>query len=204
MFDALQHLAHSQHVHLATHGHFSWANLLSSGLILRGKSDEIDLKPEEQFKMTLPLWTWTHLPVRAGLVVLLAGESNLNEQDTEGLLTPIGIGASLAAAGAKTVVGTLWPCDGLAALCFSYYLYHVAEENPKMPWHQVVARARLALREMQQADLQAVAKEFNLEDIDDLCHKLLESRVARARLSKQPFNKFSDWAGFVVLGNVQR
>ena len=82
----------------------------------------------------LPLWTITNSPVVADLVILSACESNLSGQDTEGLLTPIGIGPSLAAAGAKTVVGTLWNCNGVAAICFSYYFYKIAADHPTMPW----------------------------------------------------------------------
>jgi CHAT domain-containing protein len=134
--------------------------------------------------------------------MLSACESNLNGQQTEGLLTPIGIGPSLAAAGVKTVVGTLWSCNGLAALCFNYYFYKIAQKNPQMPWHIVAAKARKALKQMRQEDLENIATEFNLDD-KNLCHELLD-QLASTALFIPPFEDFSYWACFSVLGNVQR
>jgi CHAT domain-containing protein len=68
------------------------------------------------------------------------------------------------ASGLITVVGTLWPCNGLATLCFNYYFYKQAQPNPQMPWHIVAAKARKALKQMRQEDLENIATEFNLEN----------------------------------------
>jgi hypothetical protein len=192
VFDALHHLAQTLNAHLAMHGQFNRHNPLASGLTL---SDQT-ANPIE-----LPLWTLTNAPVTADLIVLSACESNLSGQDTEGLLTPIGIGPSLAAAGAKTVVGTLWPCHGLAALCFSHYLYQLMAHNPNTPWHLIVAEARQALQAMTHDHLETVVKTFNLEG---KCYNSVEIIKALSRRSKRPFKKFPMWAGFSVLGQNQR
>ncbi len=73
-----------------------------------------------------------------------------------------------------------------------------------MRWHQVVARARQQLREMSLADLETLAKLFKLEETADLCQNTVKIRKARARILKRPFNEFTYWAGFSVLGQVQR
>jgi hypothetical protein len=192
VFDALHHLAQTQQAHLAMHGQFNRHNPLASGL-------NLSTQPDKPIK--LPLWTLTNTPVTADLIVLSACESNLSGQDTEGLLTPIGLGPSLAAAGAKTVVGTLWPCHGLAALCFSYYFYQIMAHNPNTPWHLIVAEARQALQAMTHEHLETLVKTFNLEGE---CYKSVEIVKATSRSSKRPFKKFPMWAGFSVLGQNQR
>jgi hypothetical protein len=195
VFDALHHLANQKQAHLCTHGKFDRNNPLASGLILQGKTDT-------QAAIKLPLWTCTQLPSTLDIIMLSACESNLNGQQTEGLLAPIGIGPSLAAAGVKTVVGTLWPCNGLATLCFSYYFYKIAEQNPQMPWHIVAAKARKSLKQMRRNDLENIAAEFNLDDKNP-CYELLD-QLASTALFIPPFEDFSYWACFSVLGNVQR
>jgi hypothetical protein len=192
VFDALHHLAQTLNAHLAMHGQFNRHNPLASGLTL---SDQ-PANPIE-----LPLWTLTNAPVTADLIVLSACESNLSGQDTEGLLTPIGLGPSLAAAGAKTVVGTLWPCHGLAALCFSYYFYQIMAHNPNTPWHLIVAEARQALQEMTHDHLETLVETLQ---IDEDCYDLVEIIEASSRRSKRPFKKFPMWAGFSVLGQNHR
>jgi len=200
VFDAIQQLSRCQQAHFCTHGAFQRHNPLASGLTLLSKRD----KKDNTLRITFPLWTSNLLPISADVIVLSACESNLSGQATEGLLTPIGIGPALAAAGAKTVIGTLWPCDGLAALCFGYLLYNIADENPQLPWHQVVAKARHQLQAMSLQDLKQIESECQLEAPDDACSDAIESVQARARLGQKPFDSFSSWGGFVVLGKVNR
>jgi len=197
VFDALQHFAHDQHIHLSTHGKYVIKNPLKSGLILETEKEE----EKTTAKITLPLWTLSHAPIPANLVLLSACESNLNGLDTEGLLTPVGIGPAIAAAGAKTVIGTLWSCDGIAALCFSYYFYQIMEKEPNLPWHQVVAQARQTLKETTEETLKTIAKKVQ---IDEKCKKDIETLQAQAKDRKKPFQAFYLWAGFVMLGETGR
>jgi hypothetical protein len=190
VFDALQHFAHSQYIHLSIHGNYVIDNPLKSSLSLETE------KGEPAAKITLPLWTLSNATIPANLVILSACESNLNGVETEGLLTPVGIGPTIAAAGAKTVVGTLWSCSESAALCFSYYFYQIAEKAPNLPWHQIVAQARQTLKETTQETLKTIAEEF---DIDGKCANGLE-----ALRGHKPFKDFHLWAGFVMLGETAR
>jgi len=191
VFDALHNLANCHQAHLATHGTYNRHDPNASYLTLAQG-------------IHFPLWMTAAIRTKTNIVLLSACESNLTGLDTEGLLTPVGIGPTLAAAGAKTVVGTLWPCDGLAALCFSYYFYTIAQINPQMPLHHVAAQARHAVRDMRRKELQTVIDEFELKDENDLCWKnLVKGRKASSRFHK-PFNKFEMWAGFTVLGQVKR
>jgi len=193
IFDALYQLEHSNHAHLSTHGIYYRDNPTRSYLSL-----------EDDKKIQLPLWLNSAVRTRAELVMLSACESNLSGQDTEGLLTPLGIGPSLAAAGAKTVVGTLWPCDGVAATCFTYHFYTIATENESLPWHQVVSQARQKLREMKKSDLKTLATELNLNDEEDECCFSVEYYKSPAVVGDYPFKSHVFWAGFTVLGRVAR
>jgi len=193
VFDALHNLANCHQAHLATHGAYNRYEPNASFLTLASDQD-----------IHFPLWMTAAIRTEANVVLLSACESNLSGQDTEGLLTPVGIGPTLAAAGAKTVVGTLWPCDGLAALCFSYYFYTIAQKNPQKLWHHVAAEARHAVRDMRREELQTVIAEFDLKDENDLCWKKSVERHKAVSLFQPPFNRFDFWAGFTVLGQVER
>ncbi|RKZ42668.1 MAG: hypothetical protein DRQ41_06735, partial [Gammaproteobacteria bacterium] len=192
IFDALYQLEHSHHAHLSTHGFFFRNDPIRSFLTL-----------DNDKKIHLPLWITSAVRTNAELIMLAACESNLNGQDTEGLLTPIGIGPSLAAAGAKTVIGTLWSCDGVAAICFTYHFYTIAKENDTLPWHQVVAQARQKVRNMTISDLEALAETLNLNDINDECCFSVEYHTGQT-VGDYPFKKAFYWAGFTVLGQVDR
>jgi hypothetical protein len=195
IFDALYKLAQSKQSHLSVHGQFDRQNPTGSCLSLNDNQ-----------KQYWPLWTISATRTNADLIMLSACESNLTGPDTQGLLTPIGLGPSLVAAGAKTVVGTLWQCNGLAALCFNYYFYQIATEpnNANKPWHHIAAEARQKLRNLQRNDLQQIINECDLENENDLCHQQVEKFQAKTRISKKPFYKFEYWAGFVVLGNEEK
>jgi len=193
IFKALQHLNQHRHLHLLTHGFFNRFDPMSRFLTLNDKAG-----------YRWPLWTMGAIRTSADLIVLSACESNLNGQDTAGLLTPIGIGPSLAAAGAKTVVGTLWPCDGVAAFCFSYYFYTISANEPDLAWHQVAAKARRTLREMTTTDFERIAKNMGLrlegKEMDE-CDMAADyhNRMACVEENK-PFEDYVYWAGFTVLG----
>jgi len=190
IYDALKNLKNSRQIHLATHGEYSRQIPTASNLTLNETN-------------RLPLWVISATRTNADLIVLSACESNLSGRDTEGLFSPIGIGPSLAAAGGKAIVGTLWPCEGLAALCFSYHFYHIIARKPNQPWHHTVAEARQALRNMEYQDLETIINELQLEDEEDLCYqKSIEPVIFEREFiyDKKPFEEFTLWAGFTVLG----
>jgi CHAT domain-containing protein len=197
MFDALHRLRTHRHTYFIAHGQYDRANPLASRLSLHDGDQRY-----------LPLWLCSVLPLSTELLILSACESNLYGQETQGLLAPIGIGPSLAAAGVQTVVGTLWPCDGLAALCFVYYLYKFAQETPKagepkLPWHHLVARARKAVRDLTREELKRLAEtEWLLAD-DDACRKTAGYYLTVvARPGSRPFQDLSYWGGFTVMGKM--
>ncbi|MDM8567497.1 CHAT domain-containing protein [Candidatus Halobeggiatoa sp. HSG11] len=194
VFDALHNLANCQQAHLATHGAYNCEDPNSSYLTLA-----------ENKGIKFPLWMTAAIRTQADVILLSACESNLNGQATEGLLTPVGIGPTLAAAGAKTVVGTLWPCDGLAALCFSFYFYTISQANPKLPWHQVATQAREKLRNTTYDKLDAIVEEVG---IDGECYKAMKELKAEQIMYDAAtetealglFEPLQMWAGFTVLG----
>jgi hypothetical protein len=194
LFNALSGFANHHTVHLSTHGVFNPQNPTNSYLTLNDDKNH-----------HLPLWMITALQTSANLVMLSACESNLTGQETEDILTPIGIGPTLAAAGAKTVAGTLWSCNGVAAFCFSTQFYKIALAHPEMPWHKVAAQARKALREMTREELKAFKKQLKIPDeIQGACEDQIERIINKSRRTKLPFKAFSMWAGFIILGQTRR
>jgi CHAT domain-containing protein len=136
--------------------------------------------------------------------MLSACESNLTGEDTEDLLTPVGIGPTLAAAGTKTVVGTLWTYNDVAALCFNYHFHQIANAKPDLPWHQVATQARKALQKMTNGDLKKLIDDLKLET-ENACRLRIKKRMNFAlQESKRPFEDLSRWGGFIVLGQVKR
>ncbi|MEK8019494.1 MAG: CHAT domain-containing protein, partial [Candidatus Parabeggiatoa sp.] len=192
-FQALYHFANSRQIHLSTHGEFYEHSPIKSYLSL-GKGHR------------LPLWTLNAIQTPANLGLLSAGESNLTGQNTEGLLTPIGIGPTILAAGARTVIGTLWAYNGVAALCFSYHFYQIADKNPELPWHHIAAQARQQLRQMSIVELDELQKCLLEKLGEDVCDDQIESRYHNAKRSesKQPFKALYYWGGFIVAGEVRR
>ncbi|EDN69338.1 hypothetical protein BGP_0637 [Beggiatoa sp. PS] len=194
IFEALQNLAKSQHVHLATHGAFRRDDPIASHLSL-----------DDNQKLYFPLWISAAVRIPADLLVLSACESNLNGRDTKDLLTPIGIGPALAAAGAKTVVGTLWEMSGAACFFFNYHFYQLMDEKPNCPWHQLVTEARKKLQTMSFETAKAILVEIGWDDKEQPCRDDIDSYITIAENTHSPpFEDFWLWAGFSVLGQVQR
>jgi len=191
--DTLQRLADSTYVHLNLLGNYNYHQPQQNRMILA-----------EQQSHDLPLWLYPLQQITADLIVLSASESHFNGKETEGLLAPLGIGFQLGAAGAKTIIGSLWPPHSLAALCFTYHFYQTANQYPNLPWHQILAQARQNLRKMTTTDLQKIIEKIKGDDSKDACHYLIH-RYQKAEITGQkPFAHPFFWAGFVVLGKVQR
>ena len=198
VFKALSQLANTGHAHLVTHGQFDDKSPKNSYLTL-------------DYGRYLPLWAITAIQTSAQLIMLSACESNLTGKDTEDLLTPVGIGPTLAAAGAKTVVGTLWAYNDIAALCFNYHFHQIANAKPDLPWHQVATQARKALRKMTNGDLKKLRDDLKLNSKTNACGKKINKRMTNASDDskrpfdeKRPFKDLSMWGGFIVLGQVKR
>lgn len=196
IFTALQRLEASQAVCLSTHGRFEHRNPLKSGLFLGTLPTRSPQKSEVKL---LPLWLCSvlRLPITQ-LVILSACETHVSGRDAEGLLSPVGIGPALAAAGARTIIGTLWSCSDSAALCFNYHLLTLADENPTQPWHELVARARQRLRSMTSTDIADLQTRLGMEE--EGCLQTLDKRCEHP----PPFAEPVDWAGFVLLGQSER
>jgi hypothetical protein len=185
---ALQQLATCDHIHLATHGLFQREQPLASYLSLDQQRD-------------FPLWFATAIRLPTDLIILSACESNLNGLDTQGLLTPIGIGPALAAAGANTVIGTLWEVPGPASFLFTYHFYQLMQAHPDLPRHQLTTRARWRLKTMSVGEVEALMKEIKWDEGNQACQKEIKNYLNIAKLANAPpFEDFWCWAGFHVLG----
>ena len=186
--DVLAALKDHRSAHLIVHGRYQRFAPLRSGLKVHS----------DQF---LPLWAPAAIGVGARRVVLSACESNLSGQATADLLGPVGVGPACVAAGAEAVLGTLWPCDDLAATVFIDQLAHLAEEAPwgDQPLPVQVAEAAQRLRRMPGLEVQDLVKrlaERAGEDFDRYDTAGWQPYYE----ADQPFAHPKFWAPFVVVG----
>ncbi|MDM8559000.1 CHAT domain-containing protein [Candidatus Parabeggiatoa sp. HSG14] len=195
-FEAIGKFSNAHRIHLTTHGIYDPTDPTASRLSLNAEQG-----------IELPLWMLNVIGTNADLIVLSACESNLTGESTTGILKSVGIGPNLIAAGAKTVVGTLWAYNGLAALCFSYHFYQIAKAEENLPWHIIATKARHAVRNMSHEALENLIAAFNLEDENDPCwtewvESFYSDSKVRHNIEKdyKPFDRFDLWAGFMVLG----
>ncbi len=197
-FDILHQLANQRRVYLSTHGSFNPYNPLNSGLLL-GHLQNRDKDGKSSESVDLPLWLCSAIKTPCELLILSACESNLTGRRTAGILSPLGIAPSFIAAGAHTVIGTLWNVKDITTLYFFYYFFTIAQENPQLPWHQIMTQARHKLRHTTQTELKKLAKELNIEN-NSRCEHGLNALIHG--LEVKPFDKFKEWGAFTVCGDV--
>ena len=187
-FEVIQGISQSHSVHLAFPLDFSQPQQSSNYLNL-----------EVANSMEWLSWIYTLLPVSAQLMVMLPGESAKQVYHSTGSITSQGIIPTLIAAGAQTIVGTLWPCPSLAALSFSYYFYQIANNNPHLSWQQITTQARHAVRDLSNQDLQALVEQFDLAS-NETCQRLIQDYQS----TEQPFKQPLFWAGLTVFGKIEQ
>ena len=201
-FEVLQQLATQQRLFLSTHAGFNRYDLLASGLLL-GQH-----KTDGKATVDLPLWLCSAISTPCELLVLSACESNLTGEQTQGILSPVGIAPSFAAAGARTVIGTLWQVKDLTSLCFHYHLFTLEKNYPELPWHHLMARARRQLREMTVDDLKKLRTELKIQGDQEnttKCFAATANIINRAnRQQRLPFANPREWAAFTICGAVHR
>jgi len=199
-FEVLQRLATQQRLFLSTHADFDPHDPLASGLIL-GQH-----KTDGKATVDLPLWLCSAISTPCELLVLSTCKSNLTGEQTQGILSPVGIAPSFAAAGARTVIGTLWQVKDLTSLCFHYHLFSLEKTHPNLPWHQRMALARQRLREMTIDDLKKLRTELKIQGDQEnttKCFAATANIIDRAnRQQRLPFANPREWAAFTICGET--
>lgn len=185
-YELLKQLQTSHHLHFATHGVFEINNPFKSYLTLDASK-----------KQHISLWLLSLLKTHADVIILSACESCLTGKETHGLINPVGLAPTLASMGAKTVIGTLWACDGLAAWFFNYFFYKFAQEFPQESYHLILNRTREKLKSLSGSELSDIADAEHL--YKDLCRRSVLSYQNEAFPFEHPYF----WAGFVMLGETQ-
>ncbi len=113
---------------------------------------------------------------------------------------------SFAAAGARTVIGTLWKIKDLTSLCFHYHLFSLEKTHPNLPWHQRMALARRQLREMTVDDLKKLRTELKIQvdqENTTKCFAATANIIDRAnRQQRLPFENPREWAAFTICGKT--
>jgi hypothetical protein len=193
LFDALQKLTSAKNIHLSTHGNFDRANPLASGLLLSGLKDD-----KATTLNILPLWLCSAMRIPGEILILSACQSNVSGQQTEGLLSPIGLGPALSAAGTQVVIGCLWSVNEVATLTFVYHLLTLAKERPNTPWHQLATLARWKVRDMKRAEMKEMLRELGVGVTKgDYCHFVTDSYIHGQ--NERPLSHPYYWAGFNVI-----
>jgi CHAT domain-containing protein len=199
-FEVLQRLATQQRLFLSTHAGFNPNDPLASGLLL-GQH-----KTDGKATVDLPLWLCSAISTPCELLVLSACESNLTGEQTQGILSPVGIAPSFAAAGARTVIGTLWKIKDLTSLCFHYHLFSLEKTHPNLPWHQRMALARRQLRKMTIDDLKKLRTELKIQGGQEnttKCFAATANIIDRANCQQRlPFANPREWAAFTICGKT--
>jgi CHAT domain-containing protein len=192
-YELLKQLQTSHHLHFATHGVFEINNPFESRLIL-----------DSSKKQHISLWLLSLLKTHADVIILSACESCLTGKETHGLINPVGLAPTLASMGAKTVIGTLWACDGLAAWFFNYFFYKFAQDFPQESYHLILNRTREKLKFLSGSELSDIADAEDLYDAKNSYKDLCRRSVLSYQNETFPFEHPYFWAGFVMLGETQR
>ena len=116
----LQHLREASIIHIAAHAESK------RGEIILAPNSSSDQQNPESFLLTQE--NITSISVQARLVVLCCCYTGKGKVSSEGV---IGITRSFLAAGARSVLATLWPIDDMATMEFMKKFYHeLLEERP--------------------------------------------------------------------------
>ncbi|MGH8474406.1 MAG: CHAT domain-containing protein [Methylococcales bacterium] len=192
VFDVLRSLQGSHAAYCVMHGHYDPSEPRNSALTLYRDAQRED---------KLYCWALAAIPNRNRFLALSACESALCGSTAETLLAPVGIGQTLIAAGARQVLGTLWPVNQDASWLFHHFLYQAAGHHrknellPKVAWNDLIAVAQQRMRELTADEAINLIPGFNnringhIPAPDDDSIEL-----------KYPFRHPYYWAPFVMLG----
>ncbi len=111
-------------------------------------------------------------------------------------LGPIGLAPLLMAAGARSVAGSLWPCETWSAAVFFSLFYENRHKDDALT---AMAKARKGLREMKEPKFLEWIRRVSPEDEKaaiEHCQYVMEHKV------DGPFNHPAFWLPFALLGNA--
>ena len=139
----LQHLSEASIIHIAAHAESK------RGEIILAPNTPHDQPNPESFLLTQE--DITSIPVQARLVVLCCCYTGQGEVSSEGV---IGIARSFLAAGARSVLSTLWPINDKATMEFMKKFYHeLLEETPVC---EALRRAQNLFQEHENKNYQSI------------------------------------------------
>ena len=135
--------------------------------------------------------------------------------ESAALKGPAGLGAVLSAAGARSVVGSLWACESLSIALFYERWFHHRQQHDALG---ALRRARQDLRTMtwddyerwtehwmNQAQAQGLMGQAEQDRLASAALQLVQQRRAsvfyRGRIHG-PFEHPADWAGVCLIGNA--
>ncbi|WP_353572683.1 CHAT domain-containing protein [Candidatus Albibeggiatoa sp. nov. BB20] len=201
LFQALQNLQNHRNVFISTHGVFDSNQPLQSGLSLNNHD------AEKRKNIDLPLWLCTTLRLdNTELMILSACQTASTKSNTNNLFDPISISSAFAAAGVNTVIATLSQVGSLASLLFINELLELAQQQPKTPWHQLIAQTQESFKRKTDADMKILAEEIQQTSKLTKGQKL-EFTSKLTDYKNAPLverNAPENWANFIVIGDVER
>jgi hypothetical protein len=190
-FDVLARLHDSAAVHMNLHGRYHAGDPRRSTLTLQRTDEHEDI---------LHCRTLAATVLRSLFIALSVCESALCGATDDDLLAPVGIGQTLIGAGARRVLGTLWPVNQDASLLFHRFLYAAAAEHragrrpPETTWNDLIAQAQARLRELTVTEAQQHLPDLNPSDFKSAPDDNLF-------VPDKPFRHPYYWMPFVLLGD---
>ena len=182
----LEDLSQVRFAHLACHGSFDFDEPLRSALVLHDGA-----------RLTMADLSSGRPCAGVRLVVAAACESAVVHP---GPLRDeaIGLPSALLQAGARAVVGTLWPVDGVSSTLLVSKLWQLVCADPGRRPAVALAAAQRWLREADRAELVSFARE--LSDIEPGGTRALERLLGDEELQRPFEHEPLDWAGYVLIG----
>jgi tetratricopeptide (TPR) repeat protein len=190
-FDVLARFRDSDAVHLVLHGHYYASDPRRSG---------ITLQRTDRYEVFLHCRTLAAIAQRSRLVVFSACDSAVCGATDDDLLASVGIGQTLIGAGARRVLGSLWPVNQDASLLFHRFLYAAAAEHrvvrrpSEMSWNDLIAQAQARLRELTVTEAQQHLPDLNPSDFKS-------APDDNPFVPDKPFRHPYYWMPFVLLGD---
>jgi CHAT domain-containing protein len=171
-------IPHFDFIHIATHGHLSESNPLTSSLLL-AEGDEISL------------YELMGIPIKAELVVLSAcntGQGDSSERDDV-----IGLTRGLLASGAQSALVSLWPVADASASLFMQHFYGLLSQG--VPVGRALRESQEYLRSGDPATL--------VEEVETLSRQI-KTRAAQFEdeelATNTDFSHPFHWAPFIYVG----
>jgi hypothetical protein len=118
-----------------------------------------------------------------------------------GLHEPISVSSAFVLAGARSVVGALWPIRDVAGLAYADAFYHRLVQAPGSEIHELASHARERLREFSSGDASGLVSRVNSLRLTS-ADRAVASEMLDEVTSPRPFETRIDFAAFSAISTL--